>query len=493
MSSSGSRPRPDTFTGKVSGFKQQLGAVQYFTLGFGYMTGMGWMIVIGDWLFQAGPLGAASAFVAGSLVMVLIGLCYAELSTLFPVSGGDVVYAYEIFGPRTSYLVGWLLVFSCVSATAFFAISAGWAVNTLLPWTDGPVLYTFAGDQVHLGSLVIGISGMALFAALNYRGIRSVSRFQDLVTYAFIGLSAVFIVSGLAFGEAENTRPLLQTTASGDIAWAGILAVFMTAPYWFAGFEVIPQTMGEKASGTSMRRAALMIPLAIAAAALFYVLVIFACARAHPWQALSGEELPAATAFEAGLNSPLLAKLVLVTGLIGLMTSWNSITLFGSRVLYAMGRARLLHPTFGRIHRRHGTPAIAVLLVSIVSLLGTFLGRGAIIPIVNVSGASIAFAYLLIAVGVIKVRRSRPGTMAPYRVPGGVATAAAAGLGALMMLGLVLWQPFLDAGHDFPMEWLLLGVWLLLGIGLWFLGMQTRSQISEERARAELLQASSSN
>jgi len=297
---------------------------------------------------------------------------------------------------------------------------------------------------------------------------------------------------GLQSAFDAAAQPLFQRGASGDIAWLGLFAVFMMTPYWFAGFEVIPQTMGERGSGTSLRRVAFMIPLSIGAALLFYVLVIFACARVHPWQALVGQELPAAVAFEAGLNSPLLAKLVLITGLIGLMTSWNSIILFGSRVLYALGRARLLHPAFGRVHPGHGSPTISVLVVSGVALLGGFLGRGAIIPIVTVSGASIAFAYMLIACGVIKMRIAQPDTPAPFCVPGGSVTALVAVAGALMMLVLAVWQPYVEAGYKIPVEWLFLLTWLLLGIVLWFKGRNTRLEITEEARRAELLRVSSS-
>ena len=73
----------------------EISSIDYLSIGFGSMVGVGWIIVLGDWLAQAGPVGAILAFVCGGLVTMLVGVCYAELATLLPVSGGEVAYAYS--------------------------------------------------------------------------------------------------------------------------------------------------------------------------------------------------------------------------------------------------------------------------------------------------------------------------------------------------------------------------------------------------------------
>src|SRR5580704_8754785 len=83
--------------------KRELRAVEYFALSFGAIVGVGWVVILGDWLNQAGPVGSILAFLVGGLVVLLVGLCYAEMIGRLPVSGGEIVYTYEIFGVPTCF------------------------------------------------------------------------------------------------------------------------------------------------------------------------------------------------------------------------------------------------------------------------------------------------------------------------------------------------------------------------------------------------------
>ena len=139
-----------------------------FTIGFGTIVGVGWMIVAGGWLADAGAVGATIAFAIGGFVMLLIALCYAELGMLYPQSGGEVVYLYESFGPFTAYVAGWLLTLIYVSITAFEAIATAWIIDVLVPGFGGPRLYTLAGSDVHLNALLLGLAGMAGLCYANF-------------------------------------------------------------------------------------------------------------------------------------------------------------------------------------------------------------------------------------------------------------------------------------------------------------------------------------
>ena len=92
-----------------------VGKAGLFSLAFGAMIGVGWVTAMGSWLTNAGPVGAAIAFAIGGLLMLVIGLCYAEVTASLPVSGGEVAYAYKAFGTSKSYIVGWFLVFGYLS------------------------------------------------------------------------------------------------------------------------------------------------------------------------------------------------------------------------------------------------------------------------------------------------------------------------------------------------------------------------------------------
>jgi amino acid transporter len=470
----------------VATLRKEIRSSQFFTLAFGAIIGVGWLVVLGEWLRQAGPLGAILALLGGGSVMMLVGLCYAEMATMLPVSGGEVAYAYELYGVKTCFATGWFLALAYISVTAFEAISVGWIASVLFPGIKGATLYASRGEPVQLGSLLLGLGGMVVLSWLNYRGARSAAIFQDLLTYGLIILSAAFISAGIVWGQAANLEPLFQRSEAGP-AWRGVLSVLVTAPFWYAGFNVIPQVMEERAPKTSLRLAGRMILLAIGIAALFYSLVILACSMTMPWERLLALELPAAGAFEAAFDSPALAKVVLLAALLGLVTTWNTVFISASRVLFALGRARVISAALARVHSDFGSPTTAVLFVGGVASGGVFLGRSAIIPIVNLAGTCLAFAFFLTCLGVIRMRRKRPELPRPYRVPGGSATATLATVGALLMVCFSLYQPYLNGQGIFPLEWMLLLVWAVLGALFWALAHKVRRMVNESERRKLIL------
>ena len=464
----------------TGGLQRSIGAAQFFTLSFGCIIGVGWVVALPAWLAQAGPGGAALAFVAGGLAMMLVGLCYAELATAFPVTGGEVAYAYSLYGPGASFATGWFLALSSIATTAFEAISLGWIAGAIVPGLDGPALYSVAGEPVRLGSLAIGIAGTVVLTWLNYRGAAAASRLQDILTWGLLATSAWFIIAGLTWGSVDHLQPLFSGTTDRPL-WRGVLTVMATAPFWYAGFDVIPQMMGERAQGSSLRAAGVMILVSIAVAAAFYVLVILSSSMTMPWRELITLPMPAAEGFRRAFNSDLLAQVVLAAAVLGLVTTWNSVFMFASRVLFTLGRARLVTPLLGEAHPHHGSPATAVLFVGVVSAAAVLLGRGALIPIVNVAGICLAAAALLICVGVIRFRRLAPAAVRPYRVPGGTVTA---GLAALVCLWMVAWgliEPALATGV--PIEWLVLGGWAALGAVMWAIAGATRGSLTETERR----------
>jgi APA family basic amino acid/polyamine antiporter len=462
---------------------KEIKARHFFSLAFGCIIGVGWIIILGEWLEQAGPLGAMLAFAGGALLIMIIGLCYAEVASLLPAAGGAVVYAFEISGTKTSFAMGWFLALSFIATISFEAISAGWIVNTLLPGTEGEILYTVGGESVRLGSLLFGLGGMALLTFLSYKGIKSAAVFQEVLTYALILISIVFISAGIFWGKVSNLEPLFAKSGIGPVL-GGITAVFIMIPFMLSGFEVIPQTVEEKAPGTSLKLVGKVILLSIGAACVFYLLCILSASMAIPWKKIVPMELPAAGAFEAAFRSSLMAKVVLFAGLFGIITTWNTCFIVATRIIFSLGRARIISPVFGKIHPVFRSPYSAVIFVGIAGSLGTLLGRSAIVPVANVAGATMALAYATTCFVLIKLRRVRPGQHRPYRVPGGTGTAVFGLLSALFMLFLALYFPFVSARGRIPMEWAIFFAWAILGMIFWFFARKVRQTVSEaERYR----------
>ena len=106
-----------------------IGFFQFLALGFGSIIGSAWVILLGDWLIKAGPGGAIFGFVCGGAVMVVVGACYAELTTLIPHAGSEFIYAYEVYGRRVAFVVGWFLALYLVSVTIFEGLALAWIVE----------------------------------------------------------------------------------------------------------------------------------------------------------------------------------------------------------------------------------------------------------------------------------------------------------------------------------------------------------------------------
>ena len=122
---------------------RRLGAFDLFTIGFGAIIGVGWIIVIGDWInLGGGPYATALAFLVGALLLLPIALVFGELTSAVPVAGGAIVYAQMAFGKRVSFLTGWFLTLSYIMMCPWEIIAIGQLTETLFPAMKVLPLYT---------------------------------------------------------------------------------------------------------------------------------------------------------------------------------------------------------------------------------------------------------------------------------------------------------------------------------------------------------------
>lgn len=445
--------------------KRTITGPQYFTLCFGTIVGVAWMVILGDLIRPAGPGGAVLGLAAGGAVIVAVGFCYAEMAALRPAAGGELAYALELFGRGPAYLVGATLALIYMAVCAFEAISVGLVANLLFPGISGPPLYTILGHEIRAGALLIGGAACLMLAMLNIRGTHLSARTQELITYGRLVLIAGFLSVAFYHAEPANLRPLFAAT--GGSIWLAIGGVFLTAPFLYAGFSIFATANEERAASTDPRAAGRALVLGIVAAILFYCLLILLIGGMVPWRQLVGMELPAASAFDAALDSRFFAKIVLLTALLGLVTAWNGGLIAGARILFALGRAGFAPAWLAGLHPRHRSPAAAILLITATSLAALPFGRGFIIPVVNVSAAGFALTYLVTCLAVLKLRRSEPDLPRPFAVPGGAAMARAAALGSAGILCVAWLQPLVAANGALPVEWMVMGGWFVLAAAFW--------------------------
>jgi APA family basic amino acid/polyamine antiporter len=466
--------------------RKEVGARQFFSLAFGCIIGVAWVVVLGEWLGLAGPLGAMIGFFVGGLAMMVIGICYAELVTALPAAGGEVVYAYEVFGTKTSFLVGWFLVLVYVAAAAFEAISFAWVLDVLVPGWQGSTLYTALGFPVKTGSIVLGVGGTVGLTWLNYRGVKPATRLQDMLTFGLIALAVVFFAAGIGWGKLGNLEPLFPVNPAAPV-WRGVLWVLVTSPFWFSGFQVVPQVVEERTAGTSLQIVGRIIVWAIAFALLFYCLLILSSSMAAPWTWLVHHELPAAAALQAAFGSSFFSRLVLIAAVLGILTTWNAVFVVGTRLLFALGRARMISPGVGVVHPRYGSPAWAVLLVGSLGSLGVFLGRNAIVPLANLGATCFTMAFIVSCWAVVKLRKQRPEMRRPYRVPGGKATALAATIVSVLLFLFSFYEQYQRSKGPVPLEWALFFGWGAIGASFWLLARPVRSSVTEAERRRLVL------
>lgn len=466
--------------------KHAIGGIGFFALAFGSMIGVGWITALGSWFEQAGPVGAIVAFAAGGALMLAIGLCYAEVTPMLPVSGGEVAYAYKAYGTPQAFVIGWFLAFGYLSVSAFEAISVGLVLSFLFPDIDVWPLYEIAGSTVYASHLALALLFTGFITAINYLGVGIASTVQVALTALLLLCAALFVSAGIAGGDLVHLAPHFGDVTRGAGGLAGILAVFVTVPFWFVGFDTIPQAAEERRQGVSLRRLGLYVVLAIVGSTLFYVAIILAAGMAGPWLGIVDADLPTAAAFSAAFESQALVRLVLVAGVVGLLTSWNGFFLAGSRVLFALGRGHVIHSSFGETHARYGTPTRAVLFSGLVTFLSACLGRGAIIAFVNVGSFCIALAFLGVALSLVTLRKRFPEMERPYRMPGGRLLAYVAAAGSLFILCVML-VPGSPSRLVWPLEWAILGALTATGVGFWYGARRYRARVTEtDRGRLML-------
>ena len=463
-----------------TGLKREIKLHQFFTLAFGTIVGVGWIIVMGQWLSRGGPFGASLAFVVGGAVMCAIGVCYAKLAARYPVTGGAVAYAYNVFGEGAAFVVGWFLALTYLAASGFAVVSTSWVLEALLPGLRGPALYTMLGSEVHGGTLLIGFALLAVIAAANLRGAGSTAKLQDLITYGLLVLGVLIVSIGFSKGDPANLVPYFGDGSAPSQAVHGFFAVLATTPFFLAGFDVIPQAMGERDDTTDLRRITTVIVAAIVLAMAFYLAVILGTAVLLPRDRIVGLDLPVAEAFEIALSSSLVGRLVLLCGLFGILSSWNALFYSGARVLYALGHARLLPGALAETSAR-GAPHNAILFVTATSAGAALLGKGAVLPIVNTHGAVMSAVFL--AMSAAAWRLARRGEISFARPALGSAIIAIAVVASLALVCIALWQSFEARTQAVPFEWLVIGVWGMLAGAVWLRIRSTQSRMSPaERA-----------
>jgi amino acid transporter len=285
-----------------------------------------------------------------------------------------------------------------------------------------------------------------------------------VVTFTFIAVMFALMVAGFVFGAAQNLQPMFQTP-DGHPWSSGAFWIFAMCAMLLNGFQSALYVIEERAADVSVRSATLSMVGGIVGAAIFYAAIILAAGSMLPWRQILSAHLPAVAAFDVLSPSGIVGKIILLVSIASLAKTWNALLLMASRILLAQARAGMVPASFGRLNQRAGAPANAILLVTFVSIGGMLLGKGALIPIINMATICIAMILVLTLVVLLKLRHQEPESPG-YAVPGGLATILVCLAGAVLMAGCAFFGPVLQSPRHLPLEWLLMAAWAALGFAV---------------------------
>ncbi len=449
---------------KKSEFDKVLGAWDILVIAFGAMIGWGWVVSSGNWIESGGVVGAAIAFAIGGIMIFFVGLTYAELTAAMPQCGGEHVFSYRAMGANGSFVCTWAIILGYVSVACFEACAFPTIITYLWPGFLKGYLYTVAGFDVYASWLIAAIVVALLITVINIIGAKTAAILQTVLTCIIGGAGIVLIVASVITGSPDSLQgQMFIGNGSGEM-FRNIIKVAVVTPFFFIGFDVIPQAAEE--INVPLKKIGKMMILSVVLAVIFYACVILAVGYLlNPAEIMESQQssgLVTADAMAKAFNTKAMAKVIIVGGMCGIVTSWNSFLLGGSRALYSMAESYMIPPVFAKLHPKYKTPINALYLIGALTMLAPFAGRTMLVWISDAGNFGCCLAYCMVSVSFLILRKKDPDMPRPYKV----GPYKFVGVMAVVMSGLMVLVYCIpgSGGTLAPQEWLMVGAWSLLGV-----------------------------
>ena len=443
--------------------KKDVGALDVTVFGVGVIVGAGIFVLTGvAAATKAGPAIMLS-FVVAAVVCALAALCYAELAAMVPAAGSAYTFSYVTLGEFIAFIIGWDLVLEFTVGAS--AVAVGWSayLNATLDQIFGVTLPTAITTPFGEEGGLINLPGILLVFALMYvaiRGIKASARANEVLTAIIVAVLVLVIVVGALEVDPGNWTPFFPFGIDG--VFAGAALVFFA----FIGFDIVATTAEE------CRKPQRDMPIGIIGSLAITTVLYFAVAAVVTGMVVYTQlntAAPVADAFE-NLGRQWAAPIVYLGALIALTNTVLILLLGQSRVAFAMARDGLLPRFVARTHPRWKTPYPITLIVGVV--VAILAGTTPIGQLAELVSIGTLFAFILVALGVILLRRWEPDRPRPFRTP------------------LVPWLPIasiiLSLVLVTQLEWetmLRFVIWMVIGLAVYFLYSRQRSELA--RARGE--------
>lgn len=414
-------PRPDHAAHPAPELRRHVGAIGLLFASVGSIIGSGWLFGAMNAAQEAGP-AAILSWTVGMLMILVIALVYAELGTMFPVSGGVVRFPHITFGSFSSYVSGWILWIACATVAPIEVEGALQYATKYAPFTtehlvQGKTVHTLTG----LG-YVSAVLLMALFVAINYYGVRWFERINNVLVWWKLAIILLVVLTFLAvqFDGANFTSKSFM-----PFGWQGVFTSIATSGivFSFLGFRQGIELAGE--TDRPHRNVPLTVIGSVVLCGLLYIglQVAFLGAVkppdfAHGWQNLNfTDSFGPLAALSTALGLGWLAVLLYADAIISPGDTGLVYTTATSRVSYGMARNRNAPAILARTNR-FGVPAVSLGLAFVVGLI-IFLPFPSWQQLVGFITSATVLSFASGPVVMAALRRSNPAHGRPFRCPGG--------------------------------------------------------------------------
>lgn len=449
---------------KKSDFDKVFSAWDILVIAFGAMIGWGWVVSSGGWIESGGAVGAALGFAIGGIMIFFVGLTYAELTAAMPQCGGEHVFSHRAMGPTGSFVCTWAIILGYVGVACFEACAFPTILTYLWPGFLKGYLYTVAGFDIYASWLAVAVIVALIITVINILGAKTAAVLQTILTVIIGGAGILLIVASVINGDVDNlSGQAFVGTSSGSMI-KSVLSVAVVTPFYFIGFDVIPQAAEE--INVPLKKIGKMMILSVVMAVVFYALVILAVGYVLDGNAIalsqSGTGLVTADAMAKAFGTPVMAKVIIVGGMCGIITSWNSFMIGGSRAMYSMAESYMIPPVFAKLHSKSKTPINSLILIGALTMIAPFAGRKMMVWICDAGNFGCCLAYCMVSISFLILRKKEQDMARPYKVPAGKFVGTMAVLMSGFMVAIYCIPG--SGGSLILQEWLMVGGWALLGV-----------------------------
>ena len=259
---------------KKSDFDKVFSAWDILVIAFGAMIGWGWVVSTGGWIEKGGVVGAALGFAIGGVMIFFVGLTYAELTAAMPQCGGEHVFSHRAMGPVGSFVCTWAIILGYVGVTCFEACAFPTIITYLWPGFLKGYLYTVAGFDIYASWLIVAIVVAFLIMVINIMGAKTAAILQTILTVIIGGAGILLIIASVLNGTVDNLDGQIFAGTTGVSNVKAVLGVAVLSPFYFIGFDVIPQASEE--INVPPKKIGKMLILSVILAVIFYSFVILA-------------------------------------------------------------------------------------------------------------------------------------------------------------------------------------------------------------------------